>query len=282
MDLKALIRDNLIPTNDKEFDSLSLLDPFNRYAEIDLSINDYINYQTCLLFSGPPRLLDVIKNREMVKPVGLCINFFLQSEKKYVVWDELNSDEERHIPGKTRISMQLGRIMTNHNSLLYALYRWLTVTLLTKEKQQDSNLGLGQLLPFINYPGFATRQANSSYPPDSDKAFAHNRSNRHYHNLHSELFHMPFGFLVVKLDGFLNLVDAIYVENCKVRVNNFSIQDAPLIVENASILCSKVRPANGLTLKTITQSEFNLIPSENAQGISNSNINVPGAFGPGF
>lgn len=273
MDLKSLLRSSagLIPT-DRDVDSLSFLDPDNRYPEIDLTINDFINYQTCLLFSGPTRLVEAIKNQEMIKPAGLCINFSLQSEKQYTIWVELNSDEERHIPGRTRSSFQLGRVLSNHNSLLYAMYRWLTVALLTKEKQQNSNLGLSQVLPFIDAPGFATRQADSSYPADSAQAFNHNRANRHFNNLYSPMFHFPFGFLVVKLDGFMKMVDAIYIENCKIRIQNETIDQNPFILENAAVLCSKVKAANGLTIKTVQKGTYKLFTEQG--GITNSSVNI--------
>jgi len=244
-------------------DNLSYFDPYNKSVEVDLSAGDFISGETVLLMSGPPTLdmaLNIligtktrVGNPNALKTIGLTVNANIQDSKQYSTWDEQGFSGYRAVPNKTSTNLTLQRVRSNHNSLMYACYRWLIAAMQTNQSggvEQINHMLFGSpsSLVFQSYPGFVATINNGKTV----------LADRHYDNLMSEFFLFPFGVLSLELDHYMNIVTAFYFENCKAVTLSRTISESPLIVEGVQIQATKKLPALGLNFPGIQKKIFEI------------------------
>lgn len=216
---------------------LSTLDFHNSPVEVDLIAGDTVTMESCYVFSAPPEYIKAVNNRTtLVKLVGKLREVTISVNKMYDPWEELDFGYVRGVPGKIQYSLTSSRLVTKHNSVLSSLYQWLELMLEAYLKKTPKDL------EFNESPGV----------------------DRHYSNLGSYMFDMPFGLLVVEFTSFGDLGNHFFLENCKLNSNITQISSS--VTENFSVTPTRLYPAKHFTdiLKLSTnKKKFNL------EGISN-------------
>jgi hypothetical protein len=243
----------LISTKNVPRDKISDIDPYNQNVEFDLTAGDFVTGDTLIIMSGPPTLDMAINTilRNTTKPIGLVINASIQTSKMSVPWDELSSNTMGTVPVKVIHNLSLSRIRSNQNSLNYALYRWLVAELQSKTNIDHLLYGSEDAFKFLSYPGFVaekTLRNNQRYVA----------ADKHYDNLGSEFFCFPFGLFTIELDQYMNLVTAMYFENCSISGNQRTISEQPLVVEGVQIQAKTIKPAFGFDFNEIQKYAFSI------------------------
>lgn len=200
---------NKIPSNFLD----NLLHPLDEYPEIDTLGHEYITGDTVLLFSSPPTLKATLHNLKRVNTIGLGSNIMLNSNKTVIPATELNMKYEYFVPGRVNNTINFSRILTSENNILNVFYKWLLEYL---EKTFKNNIS------FLESP--------------------YGNNKKHLTSLGSELFLVPFGLIIVELDGLENFVAGFFAENCKILNHSFGVNESPVIIENINIQCQAILP----------------------------------------
>ena len=248
MDLRTLFKTK-IASQKQVVDSLGSggLPLFNNDSvEMDLIANDMVVVENCLIFSAPPLQQMAILNQDLVKVVGACIGLSYSQQRSEIGWDELNNKNTGSVPDKFSYGIQLSRLESNHNSVLYTLYRWLTLVILRsqgKDPVLSPFYGTSNSTQWVfnENPGYVTDRTSPFYSQNDAEAYNKNLSVRHFNNLASDYFNVPFGLVILDRDAGYNTVGAIYAENCKVLNLGKSYGD-PVVTEGVSIRCKRMIP----------------------------------------
>lgn len=232
-------------------DKISDIDPYNQHVEFDTTAGDFVSGETVILMSGPPTLdmaVNTIKENT-TKPIGLVINASIQSSKMSGAWEELSFKNTRKYPVRMNHTLSMNRVRGNKNSFNYSLYRWLVARLQSKSNVDHLLFGSKDSYKYLSYPGFVAEKKlrNNQKYVTADK---------HYDNLGSEFFLFPFGVFSIELDQYMNLVTALYFENCSIGVTGRSVSEQPLILEGVQIQATDVKPAFGFNFDEIQKYVF--------------------------
>lgn len=187
--------------------------PLDEHPEVDILGHEYITGDTVLIFSSPPTLKSTLNNLKKVNAIGLGSNFMLNSTKTVIPATELNMKHEYFVPGRINNTINFSRVLTSENNVLNVFYKWLLEYL---EKTFKENIS------FLESP--------------------YGNNKKHMTSFGSELFLVPFGLIVVELDGLENFVAGFFAENCKILNYSVSINESPVIIENINIQCQAVLP----------------------------------------
>jgi hypothetical protein len=271
------------------FDNLSktISSPLEEHPEVDLCAGDFITSETCLIFSGPPLQDMALKNPDLVKLVGLCINFSLNLNKRHSPWEELGVKDGGMVPGRPEYTIEISRLVSAHNNILYTFYKWLTALMLAKKNKGGSkepifatvtsedkllqtqiSAAASKVFIFEENPGFFTLQSSPAGSANDAGLYNKNRSTDQYVGLGSEFFNAPFGIFVSELDGFGNVSANYYCENCKFLTYGKSYGESPTIIESIGVRSKRVLPGNSkLALK--------LKPSVVYTGVGEGSLQTP-------
>lgn len=221
-----------------EQNSISSFDVANRFADVDLTGGDFVGSSNVLVFSGPPLLDQALKNKEILRPVGLINSLGISVNKQYFPWTEMGYKYMRAVPHKISYNLNMGRLIASSGDIMFALYQWAIVQM-KRRGLIDANIN------FSEEVGVNPEDPNSNAKLDSFT---------HFHNLGSEFFNMPFGLLLISMNNYYKVLSTEYVELCKVLGKGKQISDSPITMENIQILATRIRPAKGLKVSSASSS----------------------------
>jgi hypothetical protein len=241
--VRNLIHDD--PNNVERSKPYLDIDVANNYADYEIGAQDFIYGNTTLVFSGPPLLRQAIKEPDYIFQVGVTTSMNISQNRAYIPWDEFGYAYTRSIPSKVQNSITMGKMHTTSGNLLAALYRWLVRFMI--QSKDDTR--------FKAYPG-APPTDDLNQPTEEAVPLLSAYQNQ-LMNMGSELFCIPFGLLIIQLDGNFDIQTTRYAERCKIPVYTEAIgADSPVIQESTQLACTRILPATGLTVSTRAKSPY--------------------------
>lgn len=231
------------------------IDPGNSFSEVDLSSNHFVTSNLVYLFSGPPKHKMSLANPTLLKPVGFCNGLNISANKMWQPWMELGVKEIKHIPTRTQLSLNVNRLLSSHNNILQAFYKWLIISMYRLKDGKTPDLQRKNIQADFNFrsaPNYAIKNREASKSADGRKILRQPFLSNNFNNLSSEFFNSPFGLLVVELDNFNHIAGAAYLENVKIETHGkqYTAQSAALF-ENVSCRFSSLEPATITSLGVV-------------------------------
>lgn len=210
------------------------IDPRNSSVGSDLTANDFIYGDTTALFAGPPLLEQARRFPQFVIPMGNTTTLGITEVKEYAPWREFGFNGERAVPGKTRYSINIDKILDNQKDLITSCYSWMV---------EVSKARSNQKMVFFRPPG-AKVNASSTNTDQDLSAYGH------VSDFGSELLNIPFGMLIVQLDSWNNIKVAGYAQICKIPQRSSSYSSNPVTAQQSQIMVTRIIPATGMKVGT--------------------------------
>lgn len=213
----------------------------DRVQHNSLTSGDFLSSETSVIVSGPPTL-DLGAVSELV-PMGLIQNFSANQGKQIFTLNEVGSSKPFNIPGRTRVTASISRILFDGPSLMYVM------SLYSKGKG-------GGDIGFHNIPagiGGINGTATSDMPADPwDSASVGSNASlnginskpaQFFINLRSSFFNRPTGLGVIMYDNESQPYGGFYLEECYINGHNISLaSQSVILMENASLIATNIVP----------------------------------------
>lgn len=221
----------------------------------NLEAGNFLSSETAVIVSGPATLksgdaIDLI-------PIGLAQNFSVNQGKQIFTFNEIGSSKPFMIPGRTRTSANITRILFDGPSLMYVMG-------LSKKtsghpvafNNVGKNIGgpdpsklLIDDLPSANWePPTEVDESNAtgSYVPTGKGATS--SPGQFFINLRSSFFNNPSGLGVVMFDNEAEPYGGFYLEECYINGHNMSLaSQSVVIMENVSLFATDIVPLDPTT-----------------------------------
>ena len=209
------------------------IDFHNKVVQFDDDPNAVASGEATLLFSGPPVWSKVVAgtNQGNLVPIGTVQGISDGGSVNVQPYREIGSKIKRFARGSADYSVTVGKVITWHSNLLHAFYAWIPNLEASKSKT----------LKMLLAPGNAGDVAG----------------NRHFTNLDSDLFGVPFGLALVTITADGQVLSKEYWE--KIIVGNLGKQISagqPIIQEQVQLLLTRKVPADELNITDAIQKDF--------------------------
>jgi hypothetical protein len=213
----------------------------DRVQSHNLGSGDFLSSETAVIVSGPAN----ITSEEIVNlvPIGLAQNFNVNQGKQIFTFNEIGSSKPFMIPGRTRTSANISRILFDGPSLMYVMNLSAVGGGSVNINDVPINVGgiSGELvedvpsLPWITETGDVT-------PTGEGKL---STPGQFFINLRSSFFNRPLGLGVVLYDNESEPYGGFYLEECYINGHNMSLaSQSVVIMENVSLFATNLVPLN--------------------------------------
>jgi len=215
----------------------------SRVQDSKLKAGDFLSGETSVFVSGPPKLdLSGVNN---LIPIGLVQNFAVNQGKQIFTYNEVGSSVPYMIPGRTRISASMSRVLFDGPSLMYVLN--LSYNSGVYDEFQDVPEGVGG----VNNDALMDKPTSPFPVPDKNGVISitHGKGATQLGdfmvNLRSSFFNKPLGLGVVLYDNESQPYGGFYLEENYINAYNLAIQSqAVVLMENVSMFATNIVPLN--------------------------------------
>jgi len=217
----------------------------SRVQESNLTTGDFLSSETSVLVSGPP-VLSASDALSTLIPIGLVQNFNINQGKQIFTFNEIGSSKPFMIPGRTRTSANISRILFDGPSLMYAI----NLSNADKEKvaieevpKNVGGLSGNSIEDWPSNPWDSSKVNDGTYPVSFNGISSD--PGQFFINLRSSFFNKPIGLGVVLYDNESEAYGGFYLEECYINGHNMSLaSQSVVIMENVSLFATNIIPLN--------------------------------------
>lgn len=205
----------------------------------NLGSGDFLSSETAVIVSGPAKLSD--EGTVDLVPIGLAQNFNVNQGKQIFTFNEIGSSKPFMIPGRTRTSANISRILFDGPSLMFVMS--LSSAGGDPEfKDVPKNVGgttgtLAEDVPGRQWPA----GASDTIKPVGEGVDT--VPGQFFINLRSSFFNRPLGLGVVLYDNEAEPYGGFYLEECYINGHNMSLASQSIVImENVSLFATNLVP----------------------------------------
>lgn len=227
--------------NLKKLDQWSTKFREERVQDQNLAAGDFLSSESAVIVSGP-KLISGADVTDLI-PIGLAQNFNVNQGKQIFTFNEIGSSKPFMIPGRTRISANISRILFDGPSLMYVM---------NLSSNGGNSAYIGDVPENVGGPTGTSTEDLPSLRWDENVEGGNiipsgngvsTNPGQFFINLRSSFFNRPLGIGVVLYDNTAEPYGGFYLEECYINGHNMSLaSQSVVIMENVSLFATSLVP----------------------------------------
>ena len=212
-----------------------------RVQSHNLEAGDFLSSETAVIVSGPRNITgDEIPD---LVPIGLAQNFNVNQGKQIFTFNEIGSSKPFMIPGRTRTSANVSRILFDGPSLMYVMSLSAKSGQPVEMRDVPQNVGGTDGTLIEDVPGLQWSGASEEGVVTLSESGNQSMPGQFFINLRSSFFNRPLGLGVVLYDNESEPYGGFYLEECYINGHNMSLaSQSVVIMENVSLFATNLVP----------------------------------------